>query len=311
MPQKHNRREATESEILSIQKVILPLFAAREDGAFRPIGSCWIFAAAGSSALAFTAAHIFEEVARSEGRHERADRTMPDILRSARPRPVNLASHRIYALYRLNATDGEMVDVQNLYFDGSSDVAVCTLFFSDNSTNGFEKKMAIHSGPVPAGSEIAAVGYGEMEKSRTYTDETTGKFSVEHHHRLTIEYGQCMEYFSQNGPRGSKGPSFEVNVPTLHGMSGGPILIKEYGDEWVGCGVISRGTSFGDQETSISSALWPAYSFTVDAIADGNGAPLTLIELAKRHWVDDKSDGPSHFQMIKASEEDGFLIGWT
>jgi len=44
-------------------------------------------------------------------------------------------------------------------------------------------------------------------------------------------------------------------------MSGGPILHKDYGDEIVGCGVISRGTSFGGDESTMAAALWPAYSF--------------------------------------------------
>lgn len=62
----------------------------RLGGRLPTIGSCWIFGCAGRNALAFSAAHVFQEVVRSEERHDRSVPSMLDILRPLRARPVTL-----------------------------------------------------------------------------------------------------------------------------------------------------------------------------------------------------------------------------
>jgi hypothetical protein len=81
-------RVLSESEKALVQQVILPVIATGTDGSFRPVGSCWIFATTGRDALAFSAAHIFEEIVRSEDRHERAAPSMPDLLRPRKSKAV-------------------------------------------------------------------------------------------------------------------------------------------------------------------------------------------------------------------------------
>ena len=93
-------------------------------------------------------------------------------------------------------------------------------------------------------------------------------------------------------------------------MSGGPVLHKGYGDLLVGCGVISRGTAFGGDESTMAAALWPAYSFNIQNLRGENDDPLTLVDLARQGWIDDKSDGPSHFKWVKALDEGGGQIDW-
>ena len=80
-------RIATEAEKAAFQKVILPVIATGKDGSFRPVGTCWIFAANGRDALAFSATHVFEEIVRSEQRHDRAVASMPGILRDQNSPP--------------------------------------------------------------------------------------------------------------------------------------------------------------------------------------------------------------------------------
>jgi len=306
-------RVLSEPEKAMVQQVVLPVIATGTDGSFRPVGSCWIFTTAVRDAFAFSAAHVFEEVVRSEGRHERGVASMPDIFRPLKPKPVSLAVTRLKALYRHRIDHGLVVDIHVVYRDGLSDLAVCHLAFQSDAPPDcvFERKMAIHAGPVPRGTEVAVVGYAGMERTRAYFDEENGLSWAEHFHQLTFEHGKCVEYHNVRGPRGPVGPCFEINVPSQHGMSGGPILHKGYDNEIVGCGVISRGTSFGGDESTMAAALWPAYSFNINNLRGEGDQLLTLIDLARQGWIDDKSNGPAHFKVVRVPDENGGTIAWT
>jgi Trypsin-like peptidase domain len=229
-------RILSEAEKATIQQVILPVIATGTDGGFRPIGSCWIFAPAGRDALAFSAAHVFDEVVRSEGRHERTAASTPDILRSLKRKPVSLAFTRLKAIYRRSIHELSFVDVHMVHRDGAADVAVCQLSFQSDAPPEwrFERRLAIHAGPVPRDTNVAVVGYAGMEKTRSHIDQEDSVACAEHFQQLTFEHGKCVEYYGARGPRGPDGPCFEIDVPSQHGMSGGPILHKGYGDELVG-----------------------------------------------------------------------------
>jgi hypothetical protein len=304
----------SESEKAMVQQVILPVVATGTDGSFRPVGSCWIFAIAGRDALAFSAAHIFEEIVRSEERHERAAPSMPDILRPLKSKAVALASTRLKAIYRHKINQNLVLDISAVYRDGLADVAVCQLTFQSDASLDyvFERKMAIYAGPIPPRTEVAAVGYARMEETRSYVDNRNELAWAKHFHQLTFEHGKCIEYYNTHGPRGPVGPCFEIDVPSQHGMSGGPILHKGYGDEFVGCGVISRG-GFGcsGDENTMASALWPAYAFSIDSLRGEEDQQLTLVDLARKGWIDDKSNGPAHFTVVRAPDENGGVIEWT
>ena len=259
--------------------------------------------------------HVFEEVVRSECRHERSAASMPDIIRSAKPPAVTLANTRLKAIYRQTLDHALMTNISHVYRDGASDVAVCHLTFQSDAPEDcvFERKMAIHAGPVPPGLNVAAVAYSGMEQTRSYIDERAGVAWSVHQQHLAFEHGQCIEYFPQRAPRGPVGPSFEINVATRHGMSGGPIIHKGYGDTIVGCGVVSRGTAFGgDTESTTASALWPAYSFNIEALRGENDEQVSFVEIARQGWVDDKSNGPEHFRLICSPGEQGEgTIAWV
>jgi hypothetical protein len=291
-------RVISESEKAVFQQAILPVFAYRTDGHMRPIGSCWIFATTGREALAFSAAHVFDEVVRSEERHDSSSLSLPDVLRPVKPRPVSLQLTRLKALYRHTLSEFLFVDIERVHRDGFTDVAVCELAFQPDAGTeySFEKRIAIHAGPIEPQSKVAAVGYAGMEKTRCHVDTEGGVAWAGHFQQLSFQHGRCVEYFGTRGPRGPVGPCFEIDVCSHHGMSGGPVLHKGYGDEIVGCGVISRGTAFGGEETTMAAALWPAYSFSIDSLRDQDDEPITLIDLAKQGWIDDKSNGPAHFR---------------
>lgn len=281
------------------------MIACGTNGSFRPVGSCWLFAVQGRDAFAFSATHIFDEVVRSEERHERSVASMPDFFRALKPRPIDLAHTRLKAIYRHKSGRGYLADILNVQRDGMTDVAVCQLSLQSDVPSEvlFERKMAIHAGPIPPNLEVAIVGYAGMKGTQSYIDEESRTSLATHFQQLTFEHGRCLEYYGVRGPRGPIGPCFEINVAAQHGMSGGPVLHKGYGDVIVGCGVISRGTAFGGDETTMASSLWPAYSFNIDALRGENDQPLTLVDLARQGWIDDKSNGPDNFRFIKTPDE--------
>ncbi len=306
-------RELSEHEAIIFQQAILPVIATGLDGSFRPVGTCWIFALAGRQALAFSAAHVFDEIVRSEERHDLSAPSMPDLLRPLKPKAVALGRTRLKAIYRRSMSDAVMVDIHRVHRDGSLDVAVCVLEFEPDSPAGagFERKLAIHSGPVYPNTSVAVVGYGGMERTRPLAGMDGDRRVALHFQQLVFNHGVCTGYFPQRGVRGSAAPCFEINAVAQHGMSGGPILHKGYGDLIVGCGVVSRATTFGGDETTTAAALWPAYSFDMPELADAQQAPLTLADLAKTGHIDDKSDGPAHFKFIERPETGLGTITWT
>ena len=294
------------SEQMMFEKAVLPVVATGRDGSFRPVGTCWVFAIGNGGALAFSAAHIFEDVVRQEGRHQRHSSSTPKFFLN-RPQPVALAHTYLKAVYR-NAMDELLfVDILAVEYGPFSDVAICSLAFQVGTPSDikFEKKLSLYSGPIPVGAPLCAVGYGGMEETQASFDEVNEVATATMHKALTFEHGLCRGYFNDRGPRGAPvGPCFEIDVSTNHGMSGGPILYKKFGEEIVGCGVVSRGTSFGGDEHTMASALWPAYALPLPRVVGGEDkqAP-TMLDLARARWLDDKADGPSHFRISEPTTD--------
>jgi hypothetical protein len=270
-------RIITDAESAMVQQAILPVIATGTDGSFCAVGTCWIFAIAGRDALAFSAKHVFDEVVRCEGRHEREAASIPDILRARKPRPISLQLTRLKAIYRHGMDQTLFLDIVQVHIDGLTDVAVCHLTFQSDAPADclFQRKMAIHAGPVGSGTPVAVAGYAGMKVTHAHIAEEQGISQVAFFKQLRFEHGKSVEYFGVKGPRGPLGPCFEIDVPSQHGMSGGPILHKAYGDELVGCGVVSRGTAFGGDESTMAAALWPAYSFGINNLRGDGDEPLT------------------------------------
>lgn len=301
------------SEQMMFEKAVLPVVATGRDGSFRPVGTCWVFAIGNGGALAFSAAHIFDDVVRQEGRHQRHSPSTPEFFLN-RPQSVALAQTYLKAVYRSAMDQLLFVDILAVEYGPFSDVAICTLAFQAGTPSDvkFEKKLSVYSGPIPVGSALCAVGYGGMEKTQASLDEVNEVATATMHKTLTFEHGVCRGYFNDRGPRGAPlGPCFEIDVPTKHGMSGGPILYKEFDTEIVSCGVVSRGTSFGGDESTMGSALWPAYALRLPNVVGGEDRqPPTLLDLAQVGWLDDKANGPSHFRISEPAADGSRRALW-
>ena len=170
-----------------------------------------------------------------------------------------LAATRLKALYRYDIDHWFFVDITTVYRDGLHDVAVCHLTFEPDAPGDyvFSTKLAIHSGPISVGQDVAAIGYAGMERTRSWVDAEGCRAWSNHEQQLTFRHGTCVEYFETRGPRGPQGPCFDINVPTEHGMSGGPVILKRYGDEIVAGGIISRGTCFGGDDMTTAASSGP------------------------------------------------------
>ena len=75
--------------------------------------------------------------------------------------------------------------------------------------------------------------------------------------------------------------------------------------------MVSRGTAFGGDESTMAAALWPAYSFEMANLRGEDNQQVTLLDLVRQGWIDDKSNGPAHFRWIKRVDEDGGTIEWA
>lgn len=285
-------------EKVQFQQAILPVVATTTDGKWVPAGSCFVFAINDRVALAFSAAHVFEYVVRSEGHHDKSAASMPNILRDQRPPAVDLQHTTLRSIYPVSEDTVYLPTIARVERDGALDVCVCLLVLGDDVPPEitFQRKLAIHSGPIPEGTDVYAVGYAEMGKTKPIEFESTA--GALHYQKLAFEHGKAGSYYIHKGPRGNPlGPCFELNVSTQVGMSGGPVIHKGYGDEIVACGVISYGSSFGRDETTMASCLWPSYSFNLPYLAGVQDNGLNLLELEKRGWIDDKSNPSKHFSI--------------
>lgn len=77
--------------------------------------------------------------------------------------------------------------------------------------------------------------------------------------------------------------------------------------------VIAVGTdgSYRPVGRTMASSLWPAYSFNIEALRGDDNEQLTLVDLARLGWIDDKSNGPAHFRMAQApTDNSGGIITW-
>ena len=287
-----------------LKQVILPIIATGvKETSFEPVGTCWIFCAAERDAFAFSAAHVFQHVVQKDKVNIRPHPTMPPDFLPVAPRQISLKSSKLNAFYLLSKNNGFLLDIPHVWTDPTLDVAVCWLRFSESVPVDykFTRRLAIHAGPVAEGDDIVAIGCGEMGKSKTY-----GKVA-QFYSAITMASGQCVQYKTY-GIRGVSGPSFETTSETRSGMSGGPIIHRSYGEDYVSSGVISK-SGLG---ATICASLWPAFSFKFpeNQFFYNNQPIKSVLDLIRFGGVDDRTDSLKHFEMKDKHDGNGYLIRW-
>ena len=277
-----------------IQKSVLPVFLQRDSELFEPIGTCFVVVAAGRSALALSARHVFDYAAHEEGAVAQYHH-LPLDFRPAPPSAVRLRRTKLWAVYTSQHGRYHLVDISQLSTGADNDVAVCHLTMADpNERIIFDERLSLRSAPVAVGSFSALVGCSALgDFSVVESPSGTSQFRLPLERRLIA--GTCIERL----PRGRgnfPGPSFTVDQSSIHGMSGGPIFSGGKGEEALVCGIVSHGASYAPLTTG--AELWPMYGLRIGWLENNEGQAGSLLELARMGGLDDRSNPDRHIRMV-------------
>ena len=163
------RIELSRAETTLMRKCIMPLLSHGDDGPPDVHGTCEVLATFGRRALALTARHVLDEIARADGSYDE-QLHMPDILRGAR-KDSNLRKRHIGAAYQL--TEDTLCTVRFLrgWVSQTHDVALCLLELGPDAPPdaGFEVRMAVSFAPLVKGQEVQIGGYSSLARKRNPT----------------------------------------------------------------------------------------------------------------------------------------------
>ena len=310
----------TISEKVALQQVILPVLAGAPAGRLVHLGTAFVVVALGRQALLMTAAHVVREAIRLEERRAKHHPTVPPEFLGAKVTKETLRAVNLYVSYRENDTTGHLASVAHTYINDPSDIALLVVEFgTDIPANVlFISRLALDSSPPSTGTPIIAAGYGDS-KMELSTDLDSGLGTARFNHKLDYRHGNIIELLGRKDPSFRFGPGFRVNTAISSGMSGGPVLNKNYGDQVVACGINTSDISLSDSNEGSGSgvratcqALWPAMAITVEhADIDGVTRPARFLELVKRGFVSDLGNPVEHVKGVPDPGITEFTLEWT
>jgi len=300
------------TDAAQFEQVILPIIATGVDGTFDPIGTGFVISVfeGGREALMLSAAHNFAHIARLDD----------DSRVHLHGKSINLRHTKMYAQFADTEGRGHLARIRDALFNNATDIALCVLHLEDHIPESiqFEKKLVIDTSPIRirAGTPITAIGYAEMSSEvvvRWEANEADANF----HYKLDFRRGKVTAVYPTKGPRIQPWPCFQCSVPFYSGMSGGPIINKDYGDLIVACGLIcsdlsydATGTTSGSE--AIAALLWPAMNFTVKHAMVGEvPAEPTLLDLHRLNYIDDRGDPCQHITFDETDDNGNVIIRWS
>lgn len=313
-------RPMTITEKVALQQVILPVLASAPAGRLKHLGSAFVVATLGRQALFMTAAHVVREAVRLEGRRSKHHSTTPPEFLTSKDTKELLQMVNLYVNYRENETKGHLANIAHIYINGPSDIALMAAEFGPDIPENvlFISKLAIDSSPPKIGIPIIAAGYGDSKMDLS-TDSNTGLGKARFKHKLDYRHGNVIESLGRNDPSFRFGPGFRIDTAISSGMSGGPVLNKNYGDQIVACGINASDISLIDSSENSGSgvratchALWPAMAITIEhAKIDSVEGPARFLELVKRGFVSDLGNPTEHINDVPEPGVKEFSISWT
>lgn len=292
----------SEEDKRRVQRAILPIVATgvRYDH-FTPIGTGFVVATLGRRAVMLSAAHNFQTIRKIDMPYEiSASNTLPEF--RVEIEPYQMKETKMQALFFGQDNHFHCATIMTVDGNKPADVVACLISLEDDIPSEvlFDTKLAIDTTPVEAGQPIVAAGYSNMQA------EEQGNSMVIYKQELAWREGKVTEVFRNKGPRNQPYPCFQCDIPFDAGMSGGPILNNSPGVVASARGVISsdmseNGVSMkeGSGASSIACMLWPAMGIKLTYAGLDGQAGVTLLELERRGWIDDKGRASEHVSFVQ------------
>lgn len=248
----------------SLRKAVVPILFKNNGLRKIQIGSGFIIAAMGKSALLVTASHVLQDA----------------IVRSQSKKTINLARLFGEEINSIDPTADIIIpfsDKTNFGTEGTvsmafgykdSDLAILKVEINENSGYLIDTQINILSKGPDLNDEVIAIGFFDVK-------DVTSEFippgmdflfkyigmSVVKGKRSRQIIGHVKEIYEGRNIY-AKTPTFRTDIPFHSCMSGG-VILKKYENEYVACGVISHDTchekehKYGTGEYAISSILMP------------------------------------------------------
>lgn len=299
--------------IIAAQRNIVPIVATFKYPDLEPIGTAFIIYTEGKKAIALTAAHNFEAIARLDRPYEICHPTMPAEFRPIL-RSIDFANATPRVLFPDHNGRICLPRIVRGYVLLPADIAVLTLFIQDTLPADlvFTEKIDIDSSPPRVGLPIRMAGYCNMSANPHQDEIGLGT-------RLTTRFdpreGKIIEVFRSVGPRNKPWPCFRCDTPIDSGMSGGPILDTS-GTHDVAVGVASSDSSLepsfaASGADAFASILWPAMTIKLEQenLAGINGP--TLMDLARHGLITDRGMAHEHIQLSAETTPEKILMRWV
>jgi Trypsin-like peptidase domain len=298
-----------------LQQFVFPVVAISGNGLWHNCGSGFVIVSADRRALLFSAAHVFD-IPRE------LDEPIPPYHLSSLFRPVikqkEMKRTQLRAVCRTSDNALHLAVIDRVWMLDPLDIAVCLIQLPPSAPPEakFRLRLGIDTKPLTNGEPVLAVGYHSMTVQQD-TQEGIGASTGQFNFTLEVRDGVVTDVFPSKGPRNEPMSCFQANVAFDSGMSGGPVIKKTHLPELVACGIIGKDSSDstegqqGSGTLALAWALWQAMALTVELEeASGSSGVTSLLELVKRHLIDDRGDAASHVRITSQPQSDSISIAW-
>jgi hypothetical protein len=199
-----------------VNNALIAIAACSAPGKYLALGTGFIVGIEKDVALAFSAAHVFEQIFRIQNPQEPKP---PNLLFRTDPQKIDLDPELSFAIL-VDKGRNHHLAITNLYYDLKSDVAIFNVkkVKPDNRII-FHRTIRRDFDLPPVGTQIEGIGFKKME----FTGDAQGRNIVRLFRSVLTRRTGTVTEVHQRTMR-SDGPGATASFPIFGGMSGGPVL---------------------------------------------------------------------------------------
>lgn len=197
-----------------------------KEGRIYPVGTAFIIAANGETALAMSAAHCFEGIAEALSVPKHNQTALPEFL----PPQEDIELENVKAIYMRN--DKIIVcPVKVAVWDKISDLAVLQVFAPENKSDLFDYNFRLDNAVPIKGDLVAMIAFGNTVprpdiESKVQLNEDEKSLGV-YQRQLMMRLGRVEEVFPE-GTHMIRTPCVQTTIPIYDAMSGG--IVARWGN---------------------------------------------------------------------------------